>query len=61
MKYNIVVDKQKRFLSVKEIAALLGVSKSLIYDKVYREQIPCRRMGRRILIPSTFVDKVFKL
>lgn len=48
----------KTFWSVKELAELLGVSKALIYDQVYQKEIPCRRIGRRILIPAIYVKSL---
>lgn len=52
---------EKFFLSVKELAALLPVSKSLIYDRIYRKKIPCLRIGRRILIPVSYVQEKFNV
>ena len=46
----------KKFYSVKEVAAILGVSKSLIYASVQQGKIPHRRIMGRILIPASFVD-----
>jgi excisionase family DNA binding protein len=34
-------------LGVKEVAALLAVSKPVIYDLCHLEEIPCRRVGRK--------------
>ncbi|MBR4152003.1 MAG: helix-turn-helix domain-containing protein [Selenomonadaceae bacterium] len=48
----------KKFFSVKEVAEILGVSKSLIYAKICNGQIPSRRIGRRILIPATYVEEI---
>ena len=48
----------KNFYSVKEVAELLCVSKSLIYDKVYKKEIPVKRIGRRILIPASYVEEM---
>lgn len=50
--------QRKNFWSVKELAEYLGVSKSLIYARVELDEIPCRRLGARILIPSSFVDEI---
>ena len=49
----------KKFYNVKELAEILGVSKGLIYESVYRHKIPCKRIGRRILIPYDFVERMF--
>ena len=48
----------KKFFSVKAVAELLGVSRLLIYDKVCRGAIPSRRVGRRILIPASYVEEI---
>ncbi len=53
-------DSLKNFYNVKELATLLGVSKSLLYEQVYRGNIPVRRIGRRILIPQSYVEKITK-
>ena len=36
---------------------LLAVSKSLLYEKVGKNLIPFKKLGRRILIPASFVEK----
>lgn len=46
----------KLFWTVRDLAELLGVSKSLIYDRIYKQEIPCKRLGARILIPAAYVD-----
>ena len=48
----------KKFFSVKEVAEILGVSKSLVYSKICNGQIPSRRIGRRILIPASYVEEI---
>ena len=46
----------KIFYSVKELAELLMVSKSCIYCKIEAKEFPCKRVGRRVLIPASFVE-----
>ena len=46
----------KKFYSVKEVAIILGVSKSLIYAGVQQGRIPHRCIMGRILISASFVD-----
>lgn len=46
----------KKFYSVKDVATILGVSKSLIYADVQQGKIPHRRIMGRILIPARFVE-----
>ncbi|MBP3721858.1 MAG: helix-turn-helix domain-containing protein [Selenomonadaceae bacterium] len=47
----------KKFYTVKEVAAILGVSLSLIYAAVQSGEIPSRKIASRILIPMDFIDK----
>ena len=47
----------KKFLSIKELSQLLGVSKSQLYEFVYRQKIPAKRLGKRILIPVDYVER----
>lgn len=51
-------DDNCKFYNVKELANLLGVSKSLIYERIYHQEIPIYRIGRRILIPRSYVDEI---
>jgi excisionase family DNA binding protein len=39
-------------LSVRDAAALLGISKDLAYDLVRSGEIPSLRLGRRVVIPK---------
>lgn len=36
-------------LTAEEVAEMLGIDKKTVYDKANRGQIPCRRLGRRML------------
>ena len=47
----------KKFLSIKELSQVLGVSKSQLYEFVYRQKIPAKRLGKRILIPVDYVER----
>lgn len=62
---KIVMEDMKaqkvKFLSVKELAAMLPVSQSLLYDRIAKNKIPCLRIGRRILIPMGYIQEKFKL
>ena len=51
-------EKTKLFYSVKELAEILMVSKSFIYCKIEAKEFPSKRLGRRVLIPATFVTKL---
>ena len=49
----------KKCYAVKEVAQMLGVSKSQVYEYVYRKKIPAKRLGKRILIPADYVEQFF--
>jgi excisionase family DNA binding protein len=36
---------------VEEAAAVLGISRALAYELVARGELPCLRLGRRIVVP----------
>jgi excisionase family DNA binding protein len=36
-------------LSAEQVAELLGVDSKTVYDYANRGEIPCRRLGRRVL------------
>ncbi len=47
----------KKTLSVPEAAALLGITERACWQRVYRNQIPYRRWGRKVLIPVVDLEK----
>jgi excisionase family DNA binding protein len=46
----------RRTITVKEAADYIGVSKDTIYELSKRKQIPCIRVGRRILFRREALD-----
>lgn len=50
------IDPEAHFLSPRQAARVLGVSEFLIYNGVTTGDVPCRRLGQRILIPRDWVD-----
>lgn len=43
-------------LTVEEASQVLGVSTSYAYELVHRGELPCMRLGRRIVIPIRALD-----
>ncbi len=41
---------ERRTLTVAEVAALVGISRSTAYECVRRGEIPSRRFGRRVVV-----------
>jgi excisionase family DNA binding protein len=54
----IVFDPSKRLWSVAEARLMLGISKSQAYRMVRNGEIKSVRLGRRILIPPTEVERL---
>ena len=45
-------------MTVEEAAVVLGISRATAYDAVSRGEIPCIRIGRRILIPKVALARM---
>jgi excisionase family DNA binding protein len=45
-------------VTVQELAQLLGISRNHAFRSVQRGEIPSFRIGRRLLIPVSFLDAV---
>lgn len=45
-------------MSVREAAEVLGVGRNTLYDAVARGEIPCVRIGHRVLIARRTVDEL---
>jgi excisionase family DNA binding protein len=45
-------DTEPLVLSVREAAALLGISKDLAYELVRTGEIPSLKLGRRVVVPK---------
>jgi len=44
--------------SVREAAELLGLSKNSTYQACLTGQIPCLRVGKRVLIPKSQLERI---
>lgn len=45
-------------LTVEEAASALGIGRASAYEAVHRGEIPCIRIGRRILVPRVALDRL---
>ena len=50
-------DQLPLLLNVKQLAALLGVSDSSVYELIEEEDFPSPRIGKRIVIPKEELRK----
>jgi excisionase family DNA binding protein len=51
---------QRLTMTVEEAAEVLGISRATAYDAVSRGEIPCIRIGRRILIPKVALERLLE-
>jgi excisionase family DNA binding protein len=47
----------RRFCGVEEFARICGISRSHAYELAARGEVPALRLGRRVLIPLSFLDE----
>lgn len=57
MERERAVAAKKNFLSVKEVAEFLNLPPRTVYDLCLRGEVPCVRLGRRVLIPRKVLLK----
>ncbi len=47
-------------LTVEEAAVILGISRASAYEATRHGEIPCIRIGRRILVPRVALDRLLR-
>lgn len=52
------MEDKRLTLSVEETARLLGIGRNLCYDRVKTGEIPVIRIGRRLLVPRSALEKL---
>ncbi len=50
------IDPEQKYLSPRQCARVLGISEFLVYHEVNSGNIPHRKIGKRILIPMSWVE-----
>ena len=50
--------EDKLTLSVEEAAKVLGIGRNLCYDKCKSGEIPVIKIGRRLLVPRSALEKL---
>ena len=51
------VKLEKRTYNAVEVAAMLGISKSKVYDLIRQGVIPSLKLGSRVVIPKSRFDE----
>ena len=49
---------KNEFYTVRQTAETLNISYQTVFRKVSGKEIPSIRMGRKILVPSVFIDSL---
>jgi excisionase family DNA binding protein len=52
--------EDKMFYTIAELSNLLGLTEASLRSRIYRKQLPKVKLGGRILIPTTFIEKLIK-
>jgi len=52
------MDEQKLTLTIEETSKLLGIGRNLCYDRVKTGEIPVLKIGRRLLVPRSALEKL---
>lgn len=54
-----VKEMEKLAYNMKEVAEVLGISKTLAYEMAKKGELPIIRMGNRILVPIKRLEEMF--
>lgn len=52
------MEVQRLTLTIEETAKLLGIGRQLAYDRVKTGEIPVIKIGRRLLVPRSALEKL---
>lgn len=47
----------KKYLTIAEAAPPLGLTEKAVRQKIFRGQLPYRKLGRRVLIPAEELEQ----
>ncbi|MFC1589868.1 helix-turn-helix domain-containing protein [Candidatus Omnitrophota bacterium] len=50
--------KNEKFLTIKELADILGISRIAVYKKVKKGQIKAMKIGRNFAIPKRYISNI---
>ncbi|OGI64402.1 hypothetical protein A2733_01180 [Candidatus Nomurabacteria bacterium RIFCSPHIGHO2_01_FULL_40_20] len=52
-------DKKEKYVSVAELAKMLGISRIAVFNKIKKGQVPAEKIGRAYAIPMEFIRNKF--
>ena len=50
--------KNTQFISIQQLASILGISRIAVYKKIKKGQIKAMKIGRNFAIPKKYVDHI---
>ncbi|MDD5085044.1 MAG: excisionase family DNA-binding protein [Candidatus Omnitrophica bacterium] len=50
--------KDTQYISIQELAKVLGISRIAVYKKVKKGQIKAVKIGRSFAVPKTYVSRI---
>lgn len=53
-----VIMKDSKYMSIQELAKILGISRIAVYKKVKKGDIKAVRIGRSFAIPKKYIDHI---
>lgn len=59
-KLNASTDQDRLTFTVEEAAKVLGIGRNTAYEAVRTGEIPCLRVGGRILVPKAAVNRLLE-
>lgn len=52
------MNTERQTMTVDEAAEVLGISRNLAYELVHRGELPCLRLGRRVVVPRAALERL---
>jgi|GEM_PF-130888 len=52
--------KEKKFISVADLAKILGISRVAVFNRIKRGQIPAEKVGRAYVISRDAVEEILR-
>lgn len=58
---NRDIELERATYSVVEAAKIIGVGENSVYEAIREKRIPCRKFGRKIVIPKAALQKFLEM
>lgn len=51
---------QRKAFSIREVAAILGISPATVRSEIFRGKLPSFRVGKRVLVPAAALEDLLR-